>query len=310
LHNLDEIQRKGVLIGDTVVIRKAGDVIPEVVKPVKDLRTGKEKEFQMPKVCPVCGGPVIHNEGEVAYKCANKNCFVVERRQIGHFVSKAAFDMEGLGPKIIDKLTTEGLVKDAADLLEIKTGDIEPLERFAEKSAQNIVDSIQGHKDISLERFIYALGIPLVGIETAEDMAKKFGTLDNLMDAKKEDFDSIYGIGEKVTDAIAEFFGQNKNREFIDRLISLGVKVEPYHSPIVANKLKGKSFVVTGTLESMSRDDAHKKIRELGGEFNASVTSKTDYLVVGEDPGENKIESAKKFGTRQLTEKEFLEMIK
>lgn len=309
LHNLDEIQRKGVKIGDTVVVRKAGDVIPEVVKPIKDLRTGKEKDFQMPKTCPICGGRVVRAEGEVAYKCANKTCFTILRRRIGHFVSKPAFDMEGLGPKIIDKLMTEGLIKDAADLLELKAGDLEPLERFAEKSAQNIIDSIQSHKEISLERFIYALGIPLVGTETAVDIAKKFHTLDNLLVAKKEDFDTIYGIGEKVADAVFDYFSDKKNREFIERLLSLGIKVKPYHSPIIANKLGGKSFVITGSLDSMTRDDAHKKIIELGGEVGSAVTSKTDFLIVGTDPGENKIEAAKKFGTKQLTEKEFLEML-
>jgi len=310
LHNIDEIKRKDVKIGDTVVIRKAGDVIPEVIKPIKGLRTGKEKEFQMPKTCPVCGGPVVRVEGEVAYKCMNKNCFTVLRRQIGHFVSKPAFDMEGLGPKIIDKLMTEGLVKDASDLLELKVGDLEPLERFAEKSAQNIVNSIETHKTIALERFIYALGIPLVGIETAEDIAKKFGTLEKLLSSKLLELGSIYGIGEKVADAVFEFISDQKKRQFIECLLLLGVKVTPYHSPVVANKLGGKIFVVTGSLETMTRDDAHKKIIELGGETGSSVTSKTNYLVVGDDPGENKVKSAQKFGTRQLTEQEFIEMMK
>jgi DNA ligase (NAD+) len=240
----------------------------------------------------------------------NKNCFTVLRRQIGHFVSKPAFDMEGLGPKIIDKLMTEGLVKDASDLLELKVGDLEPLERFAEKSAQNIVNSIETHKTIALERFIYALGIPLVGIETAEDIAKKFGTLEKLLSSKLLELGSIYGIGEKVADAVFEFISDQKKRQFIECLLLLGVKVTPYHSPVVANKLGGKIFVVTGSLETMTRDDAHKKIIELGGETGSSVTSKTNYLVVGDDPGENKVKSAQKFGTRQLTEQEFIEMMK
>lgn len=310
LHNLDEIERKGILIGDTVVIRKAGDVIPEVVKPIRELRSGKEKTFQMPKTCPVCGGKVLRREGEVAFKCANKNCFIVERRQISHFVSKPAFDMEGLGPKIIDKLMTEGLIKDAADLLELKVGDLEPLERFAEKSAQNTIDSIQSHKEISLERFIYALGIPLVGIETAIDIAKKFGSLNNLLNATPSALNAIYGIGEKVADEIGKYFTNQKNREFINRLLSLGVKVKDYHSPVVSNKLEGKTFVVTGELETMTRDDAHKKIIELGGRVSSQVTSKTDYLVTGDNPGENKIKAAEKFVTHQLTEQVFLEMIK
>jgi len=310
LHNMDEIERKGVLIGDTVVIRKAGDVIPEVVKPIKDLRTGKEKKFIMPKSCPVCGGEVVRAEGEVAYKCANQNCYIVQRRQISHFVSKPAFDMEGLGPKIIDKLMSEGLVKDAADLLELKTGDLEPLERFAEKSSQNIVDSIQSRKEISLERFIYALGIPLVGIQTAIDLAKKFGSLDNILNSQFSILNSIYGIGDKVAEAIANYFSDPKSRDFINRLISGGVKVLPYHSPVVSNKLDGKLFVVTGELESLTRDDAHKRIVELGGKTSSSVTSKTDYLIVGADPGENKTQAAGKYQTKQISEEEFLGLIK
>lgn len=310
LHNMDEIERKNVLIGDTVVIRKAGDVIPEVVKPIKELRTGKEKKFEMPKVCPVCGSEVQKKEGEVAYKCANKNCFTIERRAIEHFVSKPAFDMEGLGPKIIDKLMSEGLVKDAGDLLELKVEDLEPLERFAEKSAQNIIDSIQSHKEISLDRFIYALGIPLTGIETATDIAKKFGSLDNLLKSHISELNSIYGIGEKSAQEIAKYFSDQKNHEFIDRLISLGVKVRDYHSLVKSNKLEGKTFVLTGGLNSLTRDDAHKRIVELGGKTASAVTSKTDYLVVGIDPGENKTKAAEKFKTRQLTETEFLEMIK
>lgn len=309
LHNMDEINRKGILIGDTVVVRKAGDVIPEVVKPIKDLRTGKEKTFMMPTICPICGGKVERAEGEVAYKCANKNCFTVLRRQIGHFVSKPAFDMEGLGPKIIDKLMTEGLIKDAADLLELKVGDLEPLERFAEKSSQNIIDSIKSHKEISLERFIYALGIPLTGIETAEDIAKKFGTLDKILNANRSALNAIYGIGAKVADAVYVFLSDTKNRDFIERLLSLGIKVTDYHSPVKANKLGGQSFVITGSLDSITRDDAHKKIIELGGVVGSVVTSKTNYLIVGTDPGENKIAKAKQFGTKTINEKEFISML-
>lgn len=308
LHNMDEIERKNLLIGDTVVIRKAGDVIPEVVKPIIDLRTGREKKFQMPSVCPICGGKVIRAEGEVAYKCVNKNCFTVTRRQIGHFVSKPAFDIDGLGPKIIDKLMTEAIIKDAADLFELKIGDLEPLERFAEKSSQNIINSIEASKEISLERFIYALGISLVGIETATDLAKKFENLDNILKAQSNDFNSIYGIGSKVTESISEYFAGEKNRNFIGRLISSGVNVTGYHSPIKTNKLDEKIFIITGSLDTMTRDDAHKKIVELGGKIGSAVTLKTDYLVVGADPG-SKLEKAKKLGIKTLTEDELREIL-
>jgi len=308
LHNADEIERKDIRIGDTVVIRKAGDIIPEVVKSIKELRTGKEKKFQMPKECPMCGGPVYRKEGEVAYRCANTKCFAIEKRALEHFVSKAAFDIDGLGEKIIEQLFNEGLIKDASDLFTLKTGDLEPLERFAEKSASNLVESIQTHREISLERFVYALGIPMVGSETAVDLAKKFANLDNFLEAKREDLNSIYGIGEKVADSIYHWLSNDRNREYVKRLLDNGVKVKSYHSPIISNKLQGKIFVVTGTLESMSRNDAHKRIIELGGKIGSSVSNNTDYLVVGEDPG-SKVEKANKLGVTQLNEKEFLEII-
>jgi len=309
LHNEDEIERKGIKIGDTVVIRKAGDVIPEVVKAIVELRTGKEKTFHMPKTCPICGGKVVRNDGEVAYKCANKNCFTVTRRQIEHFVSKAACDIDGLGPKIIEQLLNAGLIKDASDLFELKIGDLEPLERFAEKSAQNIVASIEEHREVSLERFIYALGIPLVGIETATDLAKKFGTPDKILSSQLSDLNSVYGIGQKVADEIWKYFSDQKNSAYIERLQRRGVRVLPYHSPVRANKLDGKIFVVTGSLESMTRDDAHKKIVELGGKIGSGVSKNTNYLVVGEDPG-SKLEKASGLGAEIMNEEQFLQLIK
>jgi DNA ligase (NAD+) len=280
-----------------------------VVKSIKELRTGKEKVFKMPKVCPMCGGPVIRQEGEAAYKCANKKCFAIELRSLEHFVSKAAFDIDGLGEKIVEQLMTVGLVKDPSDLFTLKAGDLEPLERFAEKSAQNIITSIENHKEISLERFIYAIGIPLVGIETATDLAKKFGTLEAVLSAGEEELNSIYGIGDKVAQSVYAYITDKKNREFIDRLLECGVKVRKYHSPVRANKLDGKTFVVTGSLESMTRDDAHKKIIENGGQIGSSVSRNTDYLVVGEDPG-SKLEKAKRLGVKILNESQFLELLK
>ncbi len=309
LHNADEIAKKDVRVGDTVVIRKAGDVIPEVVKSIKELRTGREKVFKMPAKCPICGGKVERKVGEAAYRCLNKKCFTVHRRQLEHFVSKAAFDIDGLGPKIVEQLINEGIVKNVADFFEIKIGDLEPLERFAEKSSQNMVESIESHKNISLERFIYALGIPLVGTETAIDVAKKFHTLYDLLEGKPEEFNLIYGVGDKVAAAISEYFADKSNRELIHKLLRLGVKIKDYHSKVLANKFDGKIFVVTGSLETLTRDDAHKKIVEFGGKIGSGVTGKTDYLVVGEDPG-SKYDKAQKLGTKILSEKEFIGMIK
>jgi DNA ligase (NAD+) len=308
LHNQDEIKRKDIRVGDTVIIRKAGDVIPEVVEPIKKMRSGDEKHFSMPKRCPVCGGEIEKREGEVDFYCKDPKCAVRERRELEFFVSKNAFDIDGLGPKIIEKLIEVGLVASPPDIFKLEIGDLEPLERFAEKSAQNIVEAIEESKKISLERFIYALGIRHVGSETAIDLAKHFGSLDSLLDAKGEELQGIYGIGEKVAHSLQEYLSNEKNREMIKKLISLGVKVLPYHSPIKKNILKGKSFVVTGSLSTMTRDDAHKKIVTFGGKVSSSVTSKTDFLVVGEDPG-SKLEKAKKFGVRTISEDEFVKMI-
>jgi len=307
LHNADEIEKKDIRIGDTVVIRKAGDVIPEVVKSITDLRTGREKKFAMPKECPICGGPVLRRDGEAAYRCLNPNCFAIEKLKIEHFVSKAAFDIDGLGPKIIDRLIDEGLIEDASDLFELKMGDIEPLERFAEKSARNLIISLNKARAISLERFIYALGIPLVGLETASDIAKQFGNLEGVLVAEESDFERLYGIGAKVANSLAHYFSEEKNRHFIQKLLERGVKVEDYHSPVSADKLGGKVFVVTGTLDTMTRDEAHKRIIQYGGQVNASVSSKTDFVLAGDEAG-SKLEKAQKLGVKVISEQKFLEM--
>ena len=309
LHNADEIAKKDIRAGDTVVIRKAGDIIPEVVKSIKELRTGQEKKFKMPATCPICGSKVIQKAGEVAYRCLNKKCFTVRRRQLEHFISKTAFDIDGMGPKIVEQLLNEGIVKDAADFFKIKIGDLEPLERFAEKSTANIIASLESHKIIPLERFIYALGIPLVGIETAVDVAKKFHTLDFLLNGQPAEFNSIYGVGDKVAAALSDYFSHADNRKLITELLHFGVKVTDYHSPVVANKFNGKFFVVTGSLETLTRDDAHKKIVECGGKIGGAVTKKTGFVVVGENPG-SKYDKAQELKIKTLTEKQFLEMIK
>jgi DNA ligase (NAD+) len=309
LHNEDQIKLKDIRIGDTVVIRKAGDVIPEVVKPIKELRTGKEKVFIMPKVCPICGGKVVKIDGEVASRCSNKKCFTVQLRSMGHFVSKAAFDIDGLGPKILEQLMNVGLVKTPVDLFKLKEGDLEPLARFAEKSADNLVKSIEAQKKITLERFIYALGIPLVGVQTAIDISRKFASLKKLLQAHKDDFNQIYGIGDKVAESLKNYFSSVENKKFIDDLLAEGIKTSDYHSPVRANKLNNQIFVVTGSLSSLTRDDAHKKIVELGGKIGTAVTSHTNYLVAGAEAG-SKLTKAETLGVKILPEEEFLAMIK
>ena len=306
LHNEDEIKRLDVRIGDTVIVSRAGDVIPEVVRVIKSLRTGKEKEFKMPKKCPVCGAKVERRPGEVDYYCTNKNCFATQKRKLYHFVSKKAFDIEHLGPKIIDQLLDEGLIKTPADIFKLKKGDLLPLERFAEKSAQNLIDAINKAKKIPLSKFIYALGIRHVGEETANILAQKFGSIENLKKATLVELESIPDIGPIVARSIYEWFKDPENLKLIDELIEAGVQIEAPKK--VENKLQGKTFVFTGALKSMTREEASEKVRMLGGKVSSSVSRNTDYVVVGENPG-SKYDKAKKLGVKIISEEEFLKMI-
>jgi DNA ligase (NAD+) len=313
LHNQDEIERKDIRVGDTVVIRKAGDIIPEVVKAIVDLRPKNAERFAMPTVCPICGSPVVRKEGEAVARCTNSQCFSVQRRQLEHFVSKAAFDMEGLGPKILDRFIDEGLIKNFADLFELTQGDVEGLERFGEKSAANIIQTIQSHKNITLARLIYALGIRNVGYETAIDMAEYIAhQIDAAQPAKikkivfettAEAWESIPDIGPVVAKSIAEYFAEPTHQELLTNLFDKGVTVElPVQQKQHKEGVTGKSFVFTGGLETMTRDEAKEKARELGAEISESVSKKTDYVVVGTDPG-SKYEKALQLGVTVLDEK-------
>ncbi len=303
LHNEDEIRRLGVKIGDTVIVGRAGDVIPEIVKVVKDLRTGKEKKFKMPSKCPLCGGKV--KKIDAIHYCANPNCFARERQQFYHFVSRGAFNIEGLGPKIIGQLMEESLVSDLGDIFELKRGDLKPLERFAEKSADNLVKSIEESKEITFPRFIFALGIKHIGEETAQDLAKHFSSLENLKKASKKDLEDIEDIGPKAAQSIKDWFSDKKNKELLKKFKRVGIKIEKVKR---GTKLKGKKFVLTGSLNSLTREEAKKKIRSLGGEVSSSVSREIDYLVIGEDPG-SKYQKAKKLKVNILKEKEFLKML-
>ncbi len=307
LHNEDEIKRLGVKIGDTVIVERAGDVIPAVSKVLKELRTGKEKEFKFPQKCPVCLTRLSKPEGEVVWRCSNLNCQARKREFLYHFVSKKAFDIEGLGPKIIDQLMDENLISSAPDLFELKEGDLIPLERFAEKSAQNLVEAIQKSKKISLARFIYALGIRQVGEETAIALARHFGNIEKIKKASREELEVIPDIGSKVSESIYEWFRSKANQELIKDLLKAGVKIIPPEK--VDKKLAGQTFVLTGTLETMTRVEAQKKIRLLSGHPSNSLSKKTDYLVIGKEPG-NKLEKARKLGIKIIHEKEFLQMIR
>ncbi len=307
LHNEDEIKRLGIRIGDTVIVERAGDVIPAVARVLPELRTGKEKEIHFPKNCPICGTKLIKPKGEAVWRCPNPDCSARKKENLYHFASKKAFDIEGLGPKIIDQLLDENLISQAADLFELREGDLIPLERFAEKSAKNLVEAIQRSKKIPLSKFILSLGIRHVGEETAIDLANYFGSLTKLSDASKEELEKIPDIGPEVSKSIFHWFRKKRNQKFIKDLIKAGIKILPPEK--IGKKLEGKTFVLTGTLESMTRAEAEKKIRLLGGHPASSVSKQTDYLVVGKEPG-SKLEKAKQLGVKIIEEKEFLEMIK
>ena len=308
LHNQDEISRKDIRIGDTVIIRKAGDVIPEVVEPITRMRTGKEEEFVMLNKCPICSGPVTRKRGEVDLYCRDKNCAVRQYRGMIHSASKAAFNIEGLGPKIVRQLIDSGLVRDMSDIFKLQKEEILPLERFADQSALNLFESIKKSRHISLDRFIYALGIRHVGDQTAINLAKHFRSLGEFVKANKEELDSVYGIGEEVAKSVLDYLTSKDNQALIKRLLQNGVKVGEYKTQAIRNKLSGASFVVTGSLESMTRQEAHKRIVQSGGKVVSQVTPKTDYLVLGENPG-SKYDKAKKVNTKIISEQEFLRLI-
>ncbi len=307
LHNMDEIERLGVKIGDTVIVRRAGDVIPEVLQALPKMRTGKEKTFHMPRLCPMCGGSVVRAEGEVAYRCANKNCFAVNRRRLMHFVSKGAMDIEGLGEKIVDHLMKEGLINEPSDIYDLEEGDLVALERFAEKSAQNLIASIDKSRRVSLARFIGALGVLHVGEETAIDLANHFGSIQKLREASFDEINAIANIGPVVAKSIYEWFADKKNIKALERLLK-NIKIE--NPEIIKKKqtLAGLNVVLTGELVSLSREQAKQAVREHGGDISSSVSAKTDLVVVGSEPG-TKYDRAKALGVKIINEEEFLKLI-
>jgi len=318
LHNDDEIRRLGLKIGDTVVVSRAGDVIPQITKVLKELRTGREKEFHFPKKCPVDGSPIA-KEGAI-YRCSNPRCGARHREALYHFVSRPAFDIRGLGAKIIDRFLDEGLIADAADIFTLKEGDIAVLERFGEKSAENIIKEIREKKRVTLPRFIYALGILHVGEETAALLARQItnnklqmttptDVLKAFQKLSLEDLQRIRDIGPAVSRSIYDWFHESRNTKLLEKLDRVGVKIERYESSAIGHKLNGKTFVLTGSLKSMTRDEAKEKIRSFGGDVSESVSKKTDYVVLGSDPG-SKYEKAKRLGVKIINEEEFLRMLK
>jgi DNA ligase (NAD+) len=310
LHNEDEIRRKDVRIGDHVIVRRAGDVIPEVVGVVMQRRQKGSRVFSMPNLCPVCGSDVERPEGEAVTRCtAGLFCPAQRKQALHHFVSRRALDIEGLGEKLIDQLVDSDLVKTAADLFELKTDALAGLERMAEKSAGNVVAAISASKQTSLSRFIYALGVRNVGEQTARDLAAHFGQLDALMESSEEELQQVADVGPVVAASVAKFFREPHNRKVIERLRETGVHWdENSGSRAMTGMLAGKTFVLTGTLPNMTRDEAKERIETAGGKVTGSVSGKTDYVVAGAEPG-GKYLKARELDVSVLDESGLLELL-
>lgn len=312
LHNEDEIRRLDVRIGDTVVLQKAGDVIPDIVSVVRELRTGREKEFKFPNHFPLCGGDgsIERIPGQVAYRCVAKNSFAQQKRKLYHFVSKHVFDIDGMGPKVVDALLEAGIISNFDDIFTIKKGDLEVLPRFGEKSINNLLESINKARSVSLARFIASLSISQVGEETAIDLAEHFKTAERFAKATAEELTNLNGVGPIIAREIITWFKDKENKKLFERLLKqIKIKIGQ-HSVLTkqAQKLSGKVFVLTGTLESMSRDEAKDKIRALGGNVSSSVSKNTDYVVAGSEAGE-KLEKANELGVKVLSENEFKNLL-
>ncbi|MBQ8387861.1 MAG: NAD-dependent DNA ligase LigA [Clostridia bacterium] len=306
LHNLDFIRERGIMLGDTVTLRKAGDIIPEVVCAHPEWRTGDERVFDMPSVCPSCGEPVYRDD-EAAVRCTNSACPAQVARSIEHFASKGAMDIEGLGPQIVELLIDSGLISDPADLYGLKVEDVAALERMGEKSAQNLLTAIEGSKAAGLERLIYALGIRNVGQVAATALAARYGELDALFSATVEDICDIDDFGKITAECVVNWFSHPQNRALCDRLKAAGLHTCAVAAP-TGDKLRGLSFVLTGTLPTMSRDEASALIKAAGGKVVGSVSSKTSYVVAGEAAG-SKLTKAQNLGINIIDEAGLLAML-
>ncbi|MFH0947409.1 MAG: NAD-dependent DNA ligase LigA [Elusimicrobiota bacterium] len=317
LHNFEETERLGVQIGDTVLIERAGDVIPKIIKVIETKRTGKEEKIEIPNKCSVCGQPIVKEKAEeVAWRCINPSCPAQLERGLVHFAKREAMDIEGLGDAVVQQLISKKLVHDFADIYYLKKDDLLKLELFKDKKAQNLLDAIEKSKSRPLSRLLFGLGIRNVGEKAAMTLAKKFLTLDDLIKATVDDLQKIYEVGPIMAESVVKFFALPETKKLVEKLKKTGVKtVEHFHEPfrkegsILRGELEGKTFVFTGELKNFSRTDAEAKVRELGGNDASSVSQKTDFVVAGDNPG-SKYKKAQKLGVKTISEDEFLKMIK
>ena len=310
LHNMDYITQKDIRIGDTVVVEKAGDIIPAVVEVISEDRTGEEKPFAMPEHCPACGALVVREAEEAAYRCTGVNCPAQRLRNIIHFVSRGAMDIEGLGPSIIEQLIERELINTAADLYYLKAEDIAEMDKMGEKSAQNILNALEKSKSNPLYRLINALGIRHIGEKASKILSQKYKTLDNLRNAQAEDLSSINDIGAVMAESVVEYFEEPQNIEFLKKLEDAGVDcVDDSENSSADNRFEGKTFVLTGTLEKYKRSEAGEIIEKFGGKTSSSVSKKTDYVLAGAEAG-SKLEKAQSLGVTVISESDFEEMIK
>jgi DNA ligase (NAD+) len=307
LHNEDEIQKKDIRIGDTVLVQRAGDVIPEVVKVTISNRTGDEKKFVMPQSCPVCNTSAVRIEGEAAIRCINAACPAQVKERIKHFASKGAFDIDGLGDKLVDQLVEKGLVSSFADLFRLEAETLAALDRMGVKSAENLVQAIESSKDIHFARFLYALGIRHVGEHVAVLLADHFGDLAQLMNCAEDELKAIEGIGPVVAKSISTFFTQKNNIMGLERILDSGIRIK-FQRAKKSTKLAGKLFALTGSLAGMTRRDAREKIEARGGKVSGSVSRNTDFVVAGESPG-SKLTKAQDLGVEVLDEAALLELL-
>ncbi len=307
LHNEDFIREKGLMIGDRVLIQKAGDIIPEVAEVLKTKRTGAEREFVMPTICPACGETLFREEGEAALRCVSTNCPAQRVRSIIHFASRSAMDIEGLGDMIVEQLVESGLIKNTADLFYLKYEDVVELERFADKSAQNLIDAIEGAKKNPLDKLLCGLGIRLIGAKAAKNIAQYFGDMDSIMAASVEQVLAIDDVGTKMAESLVHYFSEPETKELIERMKQAGVNMVAEEKP-TGGSLMGKTFVLTGTFPTLKRSEAQKLIEDNGGKVSGSVSKKTDFVVAGEEAG-SKLDKAQTLGIVVITEEELLKMI-